>query len=160
MKAIILVFISGILLLSAQAFVFAQDASTDVLVFGPSQQEDAEEDGVPADANLDAVPGPAVMGDTVSGTRVADVTVSKAVTLTEPWQIAYIDNPMQVGFTLVQIDKNGKEIPVYSIDTPVKAMGEKFPAGTYKLYPYKAGGVETGEILVSIQCMFGFQEGE
>ncbi len=153
MKLIKFIFICVIFILSAQACLYAEESSG-VLVFGPSQQETQEtEEYIDIEEDIsDAPVSPRIMEDLITGTRVADIAVSNAVTIDVPWQIEYVDSPMNAGFTLVQVDKNNKEIPVYDVDSPVRAMGRAFPAGTYKVYPYKAGGPEMGEISVSIQC--------
>jgi hypothetical protein len=157
MKTIKFIFICAIFILLSQACLYAEESSG-VLVFGPSQQDITEYSGAGEDS-YESTPGPAIMGDSITGTRIADVTVSQGVTLNEPWQISYVDSPTGVGFTLVEIDKNNKEIPVYDVDSPIRAIGKRFPAGTYKVYPYSAGGVEMGETSVSIQCMFEYQQG-
>jgi hypothetical protein len=152
MKLAVFIFISGILVLSIQICAYTEDSSLDVLVFGPSQQEAVEEDIDIETEDSQAPLESQIIDDFITGTRIADAAVSKAVTIDGKWRIEHVDSSMNVGFTLVRVDKSGKEVTVYDVDSSVRALGVTFPAGTYKVYPYSAGGPEMGEVSINILC--------
>jgi hypothetical protein len=150
MKGFRLVFGLGFLIL-AGIYSYAEENSG-VLVFD-SSLESGKKEAVKDEAGQGEVfesRGPARGASQISGRRISDVVVSKAVTIDEDWVISYVDTPMGVGFTLVRVGKDGMERQVLEIDSPMMAVGKGFPAGTYKVYPNKSGGFEEGEMLINV----------
>jgi len=70
----------------------------------------------------------------ISGSKIGDTRVSQGVTLPSEGEVMFVDAGIAGAFTIVRVDKNGKETQALST-SPERAMGQKLAKGTYKVYP-------------------------
>jgi len=84
----------------------------------------------------------------IKGSKIGGVQVSDAVTLPEDGVITSVDPGMGRAFTIVRVEKNGKETLVLNI-SPEHAIGQKLPKGTYRVYPHDPDGTFAFEKLTA-----------
>ena len=158
---IILIFFVAILFMAGYDAYCKDDGSNGVTVYGPtvkSTSESAEsapsetESSIGNTSNINQpgegskvkIPGPELNASfrvmyEIKGDRIGGTQVSEAVTLPSEAMITLVDPGMGKAFTIVRVEKDGKETLALNI-SPEHAIGQKLPKGTYRVYPQDPDG--------------------
>jgi len=68
------------------------------------------------------------------GSKIGGVKVSESVTLPSEGEIIFVDTGVTRAFIIVRVDTAGRETLALNI-SPDRAVGQRLPKGTYKVYP-------------------------
>jgi len=164
---VILIFFIAMLFMAGYGAYCKDDGSSGVTVYGPSEKSTSQstpgENGISVEGPLKPdqpgegpkvkITGPALNASfrvmyEIKGSKIGGVQVSDAVTLPEDGVITSVDPGMGRAFTIVRVEKNGKETLVLNI-SPEHAIGQKLPKGTYKVYPQDPDGTFAFEKLTA-----------
>lgn len=130
--------------------------SSGIIVFGSSEKSSSASQGVIETDNtqtsgLDGsgeTPNTVLKFYEITGDRIGGTYVSQPVTLPRDGKILFVDAGMSGAFTIVQVNKDGKETQVLNVN-PQQAVGKILPTGTYKVYPEDLDGKFTLEKLTA-----------
>ena len=116
--------------------------SSSVTVFGPSEKSSSEDEtyGPESSGEIPDQNSSAGLMYNISGSRMGNVKVSELVMLPSEGEIMSIDAGLTGAFTIVRVDKDGKETEVLNV-SPEHAIGKKLSKGTYKVYPVDSSGI-------------------
>jgi len=70
----------------------------------------------------------------IIGSKIGGVKVSESVTLPAEGEIMFVDTGVTRAFIIVRVDTAGRETLALNI-SPDRAVGQRLPKGTYKVYP-------------------------
>jgi hypothetical protein len=140
--AILILMVYTSFLLAYPVNAYCEDsASSGVIVIGSTEKssseaqtsEAASSENEDSSKSGESSPASAPFYE-ISGSKIGDTRVSQGVTLPSEGEVMFVDAGIAGGFTIVRVDKNGKETQALST-SPERAMGQKLAKGTYKVYP-------------------------
>ncbi len=148
MKAAILILtVYAAFLLAFPTNTYCEDSpSSGVIIIGSSEASSSENQGSEnlssgsEDSSKPAADEPAAaLLYEISGSKIGSTRVSQEVTLPSAGEVMFVDAGITGACTIVRVDKNGKETQVLNM-IPDRAIGQRLPKGTYKVYPEDLDG--------------------
>jgi hypothetical protein len=166
-KKLIFTFFVAVSFLAGSVLYSEGGESSSVTVFGPSEKStsqsvpdktessssDIYKDYQQGEGPKVKISGPALNASfrvvyDIQGSRMGGIQVSEAVTLPSEGMILQVDPGMGRAFTIVSVDKEGKETLVLNI-SPEHAIGKRLPKGTYRVYPQDPDGAFAADKLTA-----------
>lgn len=124
--------------------------SSSVTVFGPTEKSTSEDETYRPESSGEIPDQNSSAGlmYNISGSRMGGVQVSEPVMLPSEGEIMSVDAGLTGTFTIVRVDKDGKETEVLNV-SPEHAIGKKLSKGMYKVYPVDLDGTFAFEKLTA-----------